>query len=179
MKKIKLKSFGITEALIASVIIILILSSAVALAASSIKVAAKNDTYSIASQISNSVLEKVTAAKESARVSFDDRSGAGFFPIECFDTLKFSSLSCNGLSDFIEYSDVDLQGYVSFKNTISSYEENYFKYKVTVKKPEISCSVMPNEEIIPSQMCRLVSVDVKWSEKENYLITQKFTNWEE
>jgi|GEM_PF-2141525 len=196
MKNIKLKAFGLTEALIASVVIVLILSAAVALSSSSIKVATKNDTYSIASQISNDILERVSSAKELGQVTFDLSSSATSFPIECFDTEMYKTLGLDCASggavlpyqSDIKYSQAGF-AYFDFKGKASSYPEDFFRYKVSVSKPQDSCSGSKPDGVIPSEMCRFVKVDVVWDEspafnisgssnEKHYVITEYFTAWE-
>ncbi len=195
MKKIKLKAFGLTEALIASVVIVLILSAAVALSSSSIKVATKNDTYSIASQISNDILERVSSAKELGQVTFDLSSSATSFPIECFDTEGYKALGLDCVSggailpyqSNTKYSQTGF-AYFDFKGKANPYSADFFRYKVSVSKPQNSCSGSENNDI-PPEVCRFVRVDVVWDEspafnisessnEKHYVITQYFTAWE-
>lgn len=193
MKTIKLKAFGLTEALIASVMIVLILSSAVALSSSSIRVATKNDTYSIASQIANDIMERVSLAKGAGEISFDLQSTPSSFPIECFDTASYQTLvSCGAGRGILPYSSSTVSspaGYTNSDFKVSSYPSNFFRYKVSISKPQDQCPGSSTDQIIPPQMCRFVRVDVQWDEspafnisgstnEKNYVVTQYFANWE-
>lgn len=191
-KPIRLKSFGIFEAMIASVVVILILTSAVALSASSNRVASKNETYSFASQIADQFLEQITFGKSVGKVRFDQRAGdGGAFPIECFisNVGQRAAAICADATPFLpaalnQHLATDSPDVYTYKNTDnSSFPPGYFKYTATVRQVTSGWCYGPadSDRIIPGLKCRNVKIQVMWKDgagDQSYVATEYFGDWE-
>jgi len=181
----KLRSFGIIEVMIASVIIILVLSSAVVLSSSSVRLANKNDVYSMAAQISDDILEQIVFTKSLNKASFISDTGINRFPVECFSTIlsEKTGTNCASASDYLPKNLVlpaDTGGFEVYKIDGSTYPPDYFRVQVSVKKPSGASSMCQGSDI-PGDKCRYVRVEVKWTDAagdEKYDTAQYFSDWE-
>lgn len=189
--QIKLKSFGIIEAMVASMIVILILTSAVSLSSSSTRVANKNDAYSIASQIADEYLENIAFAKSVGKVRFIG-SATGTFPPKCYNTSTTDRASADCLDstkgksylDLLQmhFKSSDTSGIWYYNNSLltDSYPNNYFSYKVTMDSTQ-KCYAPDGTQTIPAIKCRLFKVEVDWTDgagNEKYFTSRYFTDWE-
>ena len=200
----KLKSFGLVEAMIASFIAITVLSGAVALASSVNKSTTTESSYAKAEQIADNFLENLNFANSQGRIFFDDRSklydkSAGSYSIDCFDSRSASACEVEywaahpGLLAF--YPDMmrfywdhgrtekdlaDLPFYKVKTREIGddSYGDNFFKVKTTINILA-SCKTVTGLAI-PTDKCRVVDVELKWSENvgdQTYKVSRYITDW--
>lgn len=198
----KAKSFGLIEAVVASMVVVLVLSAAVALASSSLRTMLTSDAYREAEHISGKIFGQIEAGKTAEKISFNGSvSGQGILPISCFDTDYYFSnrVSCKNIlfDPGLPYEEGSVQsadGYVDAISSNDNFINGYFKYKVRVLKADQMYTVSANgvtsnesfcrgtksDITIPADQCRLVEVDVKWSEHSGdkyYYQTEYFTNW--
>jgi len=180
MQKVKLKSFGIIEAVIASGIVVVVLSGALILSSSALRSATLESSYLEAEHIADSAMEQIMLAKTSGKVSFSTfaRDQAS---IDCFDTLLRNQLGCSALG---YYSGADISaGYVKVKsaNVSSAFPDNFFKYKVTIPDSNNrDCRKFADSDL-PKEKCRVVNIDVLWEEssgQKQYHLSQYFSDWE-
>jgi len=187
----KLKSFGLAEAITASVIVVLVLSAAVALS-SSVHRSAQNDTaYFEAEHIADELFEKINLFKSSGRLYFDNRlaSSDGMISIDCFDSTRTCGDPDKSSVDFplnqYPYDAAhqpDSSYYVNVKKSDlnnPTFPDDYFAWKMTVTTPA-SCNT-PTAVDIPKDKCRLVNIDVKWEDSsgtKHYNLAQYFADWE-
>ncbi|MCX6809934.1 MAG: hypothetical protein NTZ65_04300 [Candidatus Berkelbacteria bacterium] len=193
----KLKSFGITEAIVASIIVILVLTAAVALSSSTSRTASADSAYTQAEHISNNLFETINLIKSSGRVSFDDKvSSPNIINIRCFDTNTYKTKTTNDcnkadftlypLSRFI-YKGLDAttvpdDNYVPIKSNElddPSFSDGYFAFNVAVKVCPNPISV--DTQTVPPAKCRQATIDVKWEEAtgvRHFKLVQIFTDWE-
>ncbi len=190
---IKLKSFGLIESIIGSVIIVLVLTAAAALASSTSKSARLNSAYFEAQHISDELLSYVIQSEVSGRAYFDEatRASSTYYSIDCFSSDKILNPPCRSLAT--QFSNLilvnparDSQGYIpiggaSLKNP--AFSSNNFSYKISVKKPEdlnySDCGKV-GSTTIPPLKCRYFELDIKWQEptgEKHYKINQLFTDW--
>jgi hypothetical protein len=187
----KLKSFGLAEAITASMIVILVLSAAVALS-SSVHRSVQNDAaYLEGGHLADGLFEKINLFKSSGRIYFDNRlaSADGMLSIDCFDSTKTCNDRDTSSVDFplnqYPYDAThqpDSSGYVKVKKSDlnnPTFPDDYFAWKMTVVSPE-SCNT-PTAVDIPKDKCRLVNIDIKWEDSlgvKHYSLAQYFTDWE-
>lgn len=191
----KLKSFGLTESVVASVIIIVVLSATIALSSNMIKTTEINASYTEAQHLSENFFESINLIKSSGRVYFDDSvRGNQFVDIDCFDTIYYKSHpTCISDVDTSEYP-LDQIPYIKtltynasthyfsvpsvFLNN-PAFGDNYFSYNITVTQPE-ECYTSGGIEI-PKAKCRKVLTDIKWEEAsgvKHYRQGMYLTDWE-
>lgn len=190
----KLKSFGLAEAITASVIVILVLSAAVALS-SSVHRSAQNDAaYLEAGHLADKYFEKINLFKSSGRLYFDNRPvpPSGMLSIDCFDSTKICSdpdivsiASADPPLNQYPYNTThqpDSSGYVKAKKSDlnnPTFPADYFAWKMTVNSlTQCNAPTMVN---IPKDKCRLVNIDITWEDPidvKHYNLTQYFTDWE-
>lgn len=190
--KIKLKSFGLTESAVASVIVIIVLSAAVALSSSAVRTTQINSSYSEAQNISEQIFEVINTNKSLGRVYFDNAMRAPqLISIDCFDTTYFHSHpSC--IADInedeypfnlIPYLNATFSNgyYLTSRGLLSNpaFPDNYFSYKVVVKTP--SECYQPEQVSVPNKKCRIITTDIKWQEpsgEKHYKQAMYLTDWE-
>lgn len=192
--KIKLKSFGLAEAVVASVVVIIVLSAAVSLSGNTIKTTEVNAAYTQAQHISDGIFESINLIKSSGQVYFDESMRAGqMIKIDCFDSQYFhSDAQCSAGIDAFPLDKIpfvgadyisDSDGYYSVSSAMldsPAFGENYFSYQVKVSEPEGGC-YSSDEVEIPAEKCRIVLTDVKWEETsgvKHYRQGMYLTDWE-
>lgn len=197
----KIKSFGLIEAMIASFIAITVLSGAVALASSVNESTTTDSSYSQAEQIADNFLENLNFANSLGVLFFDTRTlpvGSGIFSIECFNTDPTKSItakSCRGAytpslhPDFVDFywnsnrteRDTSDPGYYKInKDEINNgaFSPGFFKIKTTINTP-VACKTVAGVAI-PANKCRVVDVEIKWSENvgdQTYRVSRYITDW--
>lgn len=197
----KLKSFGIIEAMVASIVIILILTGAVALMANLVKGSTTGASYQEAETIAEEVFSQIEVAKAADKIYFLGPV-AGRFPIECFDSSYIKNIASPErdacFSDSASTYDTLLPFYTL--GTQESYSadqfdagsffqvmqvrnkavaEDFFKFKTTVNHGGADC-VNLNGVRVSWQRCREVIVEVKWQDKngeQSYKAAERFTDW--
>ena len=200
-KKIQLASFGIIEAIIASFIIVLMVSGAVALSSASVRTSLLNDSYLQAEHIADSVMEQIVAAKSAGKLYFDSSSRTpaqllSIFSIDCFATANRSLPGCK-LSNGAFRPEVPYVGMVTTdfsddyvkvksKDVSPAFPDGYFSWKLDIKKPDVAtgigtrfCRSVAGINI-PVDKCRFAEIEVKWTESsgiKQYYLTQYFTDW--
>lgn len=204
--KTKLSSFGIIEAIIASFIVILTVSGAVALSSASLRTSLLNDSYLQAEHIADSVMEQIVVAKSAGKLYFDNSSKTAtqlesIFSIDCFNTAsietllnKGCSLASGGYKPELPYtstteftSGVDKYVKVKSADVSPAFPDGYFSWKLDIKKPDVTtgigdprnCKTTGGIEI-PKEKCRFAEIDVKWAESsgdKHYYLTQYLTDW--
>lgn len=202
----KVKSFGLIEAMIASFIAITVLSAAVALSSSVNKSTTIDSAYSVAERLADNYLENLGFANSQGRIFFDNRghyidgSGASrAYSINCFDT-RFAKpcrdeLSGDIYDDFFatlwndsltKFDNIDTYLVQSKLIGNESFPNDFFKIRVQINnspyKNASGTSVCPSVSglDIPPEKCRAVDVEVKWSENtgdNEYKVSRYFTDW--
>jgi len=205
--KNKLKSFGLIESIIASMIIVILLSGAVALSASSLRGITYDSNYHEAEHIGEILAEKIVVAKSTGQIDFLKGITASlkdpFFSIECFDSDNISDLlgsgadsNCRKTSGAIksalpfpnDRNRFDDQNYVSvvagdsgvpFDDT--AFANEFFWWKIDIQNgPGGGCPSISGVDIPPSK-CRVALISVKWEQPtgaQTYSFKQYFTDWE-
>lgn len=191
LKTRKLKAFGITESVVASLIVVVILSAAVALSSSSIKTTQLNSSYAEAQHLSEKILESVNLIKSSGRVYFDTTPrGRDIMRIDCFDSEKYQTAAyCNSidtdqypLSEIPFISSTYSNGYYLVSADMldnPSFGDNYFSYKTEVR--ELPNCYTSGSISIPQKKCRIILTDIKWEEssgEKHYKQGMYLTDWE-
>jgi len=197
----KVKSFGIIEAMVASIVIILVLTGAVALIANLVKGSTTGASYQEAETIAEEVFSQIEAAKAADKIYFVDEV-TGRFPIECFDSLFMKNVaspdrvSCftDGMSTYDkllpfytlgtqESYSADQFDAGSFFQVLQirnkSIAEDFFKFKTTVSRESIPCTDI-NGAVVPQLRCRNVIVEVVWDDKngtQHYKAAERFADW--
>lgn len=197
----KLKSFGIVEAMVASLVIILLLTGAVAVSSALIKNSTLDASYQEAESVAEEVFSLVEASRAKGELSFfGNVAGDGIYPIECFDTDFISNLAKNTeclkggeYQALLPYftlnkdkrfkpSDFSANMFVVSQERNPNFPSGFFKLKVEVPDDPSSYSCLGHSSLnVPSEKCRLVDVTVSWQERgreQNYYISQRFTNWQ-
>ena len=186
----KLKSFGIVEAVISSMIVIIVLSAAVFLSMSATKTTEVNSSYNQAQHIADLILERLQLIKSNGRLYFDDVSrGQETVSIDCFDTNRFSGC-LSGMSedyplDQFPYRNlaVGSDGYITAPNSwfdSSAFGDGYFKFIVLVEQLSSGCHTSGTISV-DNTKCRKVTISVKWEEQsreQNYKQAVYITDWE-
>jgi type II secretory pathway pseudopilin PulG len=183
----KVKAFGLIEAVFASTIVVLILSAAVALGASSSRSARFSSSYSEAQHIAELLTEQIKQAKTENKVYFDTaQRQVNIFSIDCFDTvLSKSDSSCQVAGDYIPYNSHTVYtgasgDYVVFDSSQlhnPSFKDGFFSWKMTLTKSTTSCQGIARA----ADKCRYIDIDVKWVEStgpKNYHLDEYITDWE-
>lgn len=190
----KLKSFGLTESVVASVIIIVVLSATVALSSNMIKTTEVNASYAEAQHLSDSFFESINLIKSSGQVYFDNSvRGDKFVDVDCFDTDYYRSHpTCRSGVDTSEYP-LDQIPYIKTPTYSDGYYvipsefldnpafgDSYFSYKIDVTN--LDCYTDDSNDIeIPAAKCRIVLTDIKWEEasgEKHYRQGMYLTDWE-
>lgn len=198
----KIKSFGIVEALIASMVIVLILTGAVAVSSSMIKNSSLDASYQEAESLAEEVFSLIEAGRATGELTFvGGTSGSGIYPIQCFDS-EFINNSTSNAPCFESGSTYQtLLPYYTFGggNDYSSSQFNgayfpvtrvrnpnfpsgYFEIKIQVPDDPGSyeCVKVAGFEA-PSERCPLVDIEVQWEEGgkvQKYYALQRFTDWQ-
>jgi len=197
----KFKSFGIIEAVIASAIVVILISGAVSLSSSSLRSSSLNTAYFESEHIADDLMEQIYSAKSAGKLYFDSRdivSTDTLFPIDCFDTSYWRS-SCDGVisagAELPYNTDTIFSGalgseYVDVgKDDISpAFPDVFYSWKISINKPSemqppiSGCrSVSDSGNAIPEEKCRFAQIDIKWNEssgEKHYYLTQYFADWE-
>jgi len=192
--KIRLKSFGLTESVVASVIIIIVLSAAIALSSNTIKTTEANASYTEAQHLSENFFESINLIKSSGQIYFDNLSrGDQVIKIECFDSNYYKAhlAECKTGIDSSKYP-LDQLPYLKTPTYSNGYYlvpaslldnpafgNNYFSYKITVIKPD-ECYTS-GQITISKIKCRRVLTDIKWEEtsgEKHYRQGMYLTDWE-
>lgn len=193
MLRSKLKSFGLTESVVASVIIIVVLSATIALSGSMIKTTEVNASYAEAQHLSDNFFESINLIKSSGQVYFDDSvRGDKFVDIDCFATDYYRSHptcksgvdTSNYPLDQIPYLNGEYRdGYYSVSSDLldnPAFPDNYFHYKIEVT--DLDCYTDDGGDIeIPATKCRIVLTDIRWDEasgEKHYRQGMYLTDWE-
>jgi len=190
--RIKNKAFGLIESVIASLIVIVVLSAAVALSSGSIKTAELNSSYLEAQHISESIFESINLIKSSGSVYFDSTVREdGSINIDCFDSEYYNTHnSCKLIVNFDKYPFTDISflnsqyrdGYYLASSEMldnPSFPDEFFSYKTEVSQPD-NCYTSNNIKI-PDKKCRIVLTDIKWTEtsgEKHYRQGMYLTDWE-
>lgn len=202
----RVKAFGLIEAMIASFIAITVLSAAVALSSSVNKSTTIDSGYSVAERLADNYLENLGFANSQGKIFFDSRghyidgSGANqAYSINCFDTrfaqLCKSEFSVDSYEDFFttlwndslaKFDNIDSYLIQSELVGNESFPNDFFKLKVIINnspyKNASGASVCPSVSglDIPTEKCRVVDIEVKWSENtgdNTYKVSRYFTDW--
>jgi len=196
LHKRKIKSFGLTESVVASVIVIVVLSATISLSSNTVKNTEVNASYTEAQHLSENFFESINLIKSSGQVYFDESvRGDKLVDIDCFDTANYQTDPRCALSDTPEYpldqipylkttydedSDEDYLYLVpsGFLDN-PAFPDNYFSYNITVTQPE-NCYTSGGIEI-PKAKCRKVLTDIVWEEtsgEKHYRQGMYLTDWE-
>lgn len=201
MLKIKrLNSFGIIEALVASLVIILILTGAIALTTNLVKSSTIDESYQEAEGIAEEIFSNIETSRSTGEIYFVTADSEGVkYPVECFDndfvngssslrTSCFDSsnqyrnlLPFRTLSTMTNYSadQFDANNFYSVSQPRSvSVSPGYFKFKVQVLSD--GCLGVSGVSV-PSEKCRKVVVEIKWEDKngqEVYRSVERFSDWQ-
>lgn len=147
----KIKSFGVLEALIASMIIVVLLSAAVVLATMSVRSSSQNTNFHEAEHLSEDLIEQMFYAKSNNLAYFAAGTySAEKFPMECFDTdivqteglCKSSGVYKDGLpytsqTEIVPTGEVH-GGFVRVKQkdvANPGIADNYFYWKIDIYTP--------------------------------------------
>ena len=201
MLKRKLRSFGIIEAMVASIVIILVLTGAVALIANLVKASSIDASYQEAETIAEEVFSGIEAARATRELEFvAGPIGDGRFPIECFSNsyisgtgnpLQAECLTSDGKykkllpfytlsnSDVFNPSQFDSGSYFTITQKRSATTPSgFFKFNTSVDGGP--CLDMTGVDI-SQERCRKVTVTVKWEDKngpQTYEAIERFTDWQ-
>jgi len=191
--KIKLSSFGIIEAIIASFIIVLMVSGAVALSSASLRTALLGGSYLEAEHIADSVMEQIVASKSAGKLYFDSSPRTpvqleSVFSIDCFDSAKRNKSGCLVRGAFrpeVPYvltTEFDADNFVKTKSKdISpSYPDDYFSWRLKINPSNSQNCKLVDDIAIPLEKCRFAEIEVKWTEStgvKHYYLSQYFTDW--
>lgn len=190
--RIKFPSFGLLEAIIASMVIVLLLSGAVTLASTSLHSATTNSNFHEAEHIADILAEKVVAAKSAGKITFSGQlSDDSLIPIACFnasDATLDNNAKCRKGNDITKpfkdelpfpvphpgtrYDDDNFvkvlksDDRVPFDDTI--FANGYFKWKMVLENGPGGaigerCPSVTGVQI-PDSKCRVVRITVKWGE---------------
>jgi len=149
----RIRSFGVIEALIASMIIVVLVSAAVVLASISVRSSSQDTSFHEAEHLSEDLIEQLFYAKSNNLAYFTAGTySAEKFPIECFDTdlaqteplCKSSGVYKDGLpynseTQFVVPSDLwPNGGFVRVKQADianPSVANDYFYWKLDIYTP--------------------------------------------
>jgi len=203
----RIKSFGLVEAMIASFIAITVLSGAVALANSINKSTTIDSSYSQAEKIADNFLENVSFANSTGIVFFDDRGSSmvdqgqssKVFSINCFDSLsaaicktQYDSMIFPDEMGFywdnrrtqIDNSDTGYYRIVAGEIGNIAFGNDFFKIKTTVNhfKDSAGQDACPSiaSVAITADKCRVIDVEIKWTENtgdRSYKVSRYITDW--
>ena len=201
----KIKSFGLVEAMIASFIAVTALSAAVALASSINKSMTLNGSYSEAEKIADNFLENLSFVNSQGRVSFQDTplvntsSGDTVFSINCFDSLKFADACATtyGAGQYLNFyaprpspsdnltSKINSASPVYYKVLAKAtgsdlFGDDFFEINTAVKKLAGGVCQSATGVTIPVDKCRIVDVQIKWSDNsgdKTYKVSRYITDW--
>jgi len=190
----KIKSFGIVEAVISSLVVIIVLSAAVFLSMSATKTTEVNSSYSEAQHISDLILERIQLIKSNGRLYFDkdDSREPDMISIDCFGTSEYlrpgSVCQRRNMDEYpldqFPYLNLSLESdsYVVAPEdwfNESVFGAGYFRFMVNVE--ELDACHTSGSVLIDESKCREVSVSVKWQEQSReqiYKQTAYITDWE-
>lgn len=198
----KIKSFGIVEAMVASLVIILLLTGAVAVSSALIKNSTLDASYQEAESIAEEVFSLIEASRAKGELSFfGNVSGDGIYPIECFDSDFIQNgsknIECLNSGDYqallpyntlnsnkrFKPADFNPTGFVISDERNPNFPSGFFNLNVQVPDDPASytCLSSGSDVVVPWQKCRLVDVTVSWQERghlQKYYISQRFTSWQ-
>jgi hypothetical protein len=189
-------------------IIVILLSGAVALSASSLRGTTYDANYHEAEHIGEILAEKIVLAKSTGRVDFGktvwSSLGEPLFSVMCFDSDNIknvlsgsaASSNCYGTDGKLksnlpfptDISRFDSDAYVSviasdtrvpFDNT--AFADGFFSWKIDIQNgPGGVCPSISGVDI-PSSKCRVALISVKWEQPtgmQTYSFVQYFADWE-
>lgn len=197
----KIKSFGIIEALVASVVMILVLTGALALSSNLVKSSSVDSSYREVESIAEEIFSSVESARAAGEIEFvASQTNTQKYPIECFDSSFINSgnpraadclttigdyrnsLPFATLSDNKRYSSdqFDSGGYFSVTQSRSmSIPGGFFKFRSSVVSD--GCLGLDGAVTIPGERCRKVLLEVKWEDKnglQTYKSIERFSDWQ-
>lgn len=189
----KIKAFGVLESLIASVILMLILSGATVLASRISKSVDKSQMNEAAAQLAQRVSANIDELKSTGNLFFDTRSALVFkndlqdasLSIDCFDSSKITS--CINLMPapfrqrfFFSQKDQNAEGAFIIKS--SDIKDNRFPDGFFTVKPKVSAFSCRTQGglTIPGNKCRLIQIVINWQSNglRSYEITKYVTDWQ-
>jgi len=196
---IKIKSFGLVEAIIASAIVAVVLTAMVRLASNSLKNSLLNSAYLEAEHISDDLFEKVAEAKAAEKLVFYVPTSipVGKVSIDCFDWANYYSshkADCEGQAQSanieLPYKDLLPNPDGFFEVPKSKYSpafppEKYFWFKIALKTldkldpRQNNCRDVAGVEIDGGR-CRMMETEINWKEasgEKKYFLTQYFADW--
>jgi len=204
----KTKSFGLIEAVVASMIMVLLLTGAVALASASLRNMTTNSNYHAAEQLADSLMEKAVRNKAAGLIAMtadeNDSLPTGQekrFSIKCFDTLLRNGSNCqlsarNAYKDGLPYpnppsdtSRIVKYGAFNYVKTVgadlnnTAFPGDFFAWRIAVSKlPDYSgsCPYIGSQPIVKAK-CSLLTIDVRWEQasgEKHYYLRQYFADWE-
>lgn len=197
----KLKSFGIIEAMVASIVIILVLTGAVALMSNLVKGSTTDASYQEAEAMAEEVFSQIEAAKAANKLYFVDPV-VGRFPVECFDNSflnnpsspnrdrcfasgydydKLLSFYTLGKTESYAVGQFDPNNFfIDLQNRNKSIADGFFKLKTSVGFDSSTSCANVGGVVVPNKRCRVVVVDVRWEDKngeQTYKASQRFSDW--
>ncbi len=180
MKKTQ-KSFGLIEAIAASTIIVLVVSSAVALASSSMRSAALDQSYLEAENIAEEILETIQEKKAQGQIFFVSSGTVQptAINIACYDVAKLGKVGCEDDKTGIDTSASLESNYRPYKSmTINpAFGEGFFSFKI---ETQINPNIV-SADVADADKTALVKIDIKWQDlggEKHYYARQLFTDWE-
>lgn len=204
MLKGRIKSFGIIEAMVASIVIILVLTGAIALTTNLVQGSTLDSSYQEAETVAEEVFSQIEAAKAAGSLYFVASADAADtrFPIECFDNSVINDATnpdrarCftdanslyNKLLSFYTLGDSGVYAAGQFdansfftvsQNRNKAISEGFFKVKTTITRPAGNCQAVGGVTI-PSGRCRRVDVKVQWEGRngtQTYQAVERFFDW--
>jgi hypothetical protein len=194
----KLKSFGIIEAVIASAIVVVLISGTVSLSSSSLRSSSLNTAYFESEHIADDLMEQIYSAKSAGKLYFDSRTAGTneLFSIDCFDTKNFNLITCQKAGSFREdlpydsntatkIKDISGKKYVQVgEDRVSpAFSEAFYSWNITINEPDTAdgCRSVPGSTPISKEKCRFADIDIVWNEssgEKHYYLTQYFADWE-
>lgn len=192
----QIKSFGLVEAMIASVIVVIILTGALALASSANRSVALDSSYTQAAQIGEDLFGRINILRSTGKLDFTG-SGNGV-SIDCFDSTKFheAGSSCSAdisalpikldlLQEAIDASGFAPIGHKSDDGNLDvlknpAFPPGFFRLKTTVWTPADGCRGADSLQIA-KEKCRFVKVEIRWNEQSGekaYNISEYITDWQ-
>jgi len=184
----RLKSFGLIEAIIGSAIVIVFVVAMALLGANANRVVGENAHRQVAEKIADDFISRIFLLKAVGRVSFGDTDQASqVISVDCFSTEKGESckktiMDAYPQNQFPFFDMVSTQSSGSYKSINNNYlklenlADNFFKIKTEVKKA--SCDTSDNS-IVDKSDCRQVYLEIYWNEPDGirtYSVNQYLTN---
>jgi hypothetical protein len=188
-------------------IIVILLSGAVALSASSLRGMTYDANYHEAEHIGEILAEKIVVAKSTGKMNFLKGVGAElddpFFSVGCFDSDNIKNLldsgsdsNCRGTdgklkialpfpTDPTRFEDQNYVSVISSDSQVpfdnSSFENEFFSWKINIQNgPGGVCPSITGVPI-PQNKCRVALISVKWEQPtgtKTYSFKQYFADWE-